>query len=256
MPRSAPWLTHLVGRPLAILSFRQQRVEADFRYALVRVRENMENIALYRGEEEEGVTLRERFGGGDRQLAADHDADEAAELAGQWVYARSPSSFPIVVAAPRYFAGAMQLGGLMQTVGSFGQVQRSMSWFVDSYASAGPMARDRRTSVDLPPRDRQGAGGNPRRLRCQRSGGRATCAAARCDHEPAGRDETAGPRGPDTDRRPFDRHHRPVPEPARSTLFRVLAGIWPFGAGRGANFRRTRSSCRSARTFRWARCGM
>ena len=56
------WLTHLVGRPLAILSFKQQRVEADFRYALVRIRENMENIALYRGEEEEAVNLRERFG--------------------------------------------------------------------------------------------------------------------------------------------------------------------------------------------------
>ena len=68
------WLTHLVGRPLALLNFRQQRVEADFRYALVRIRENMESIALYRGEEEERVTLRDRFARGDRQLAADHDA--------------------------------------------------------------------------------------------------------------------------------------------------------------------------------------
>ena len=56
------WLTHLVGRPLAQLNFKQQRVEADFRYALMRVRENMESIALYRGEQEEGVTLRDRFG--------------------------------------------------------------------------------------------------------------------------------------------------------------------------------------------------
>ena len=76
-------LTHLVGRPLSILNFRQQRVEADFRYALVRIRENMESIALYRGEEEEGVTLRDRFAACDRQLVPDHAADQAAELAGQ-----------------------------------------------------------------------------------------------------------------------------------------------------------------------------
>ena len=47
-------------------------------------------------------------------------------------YAQIAIVFPIVVAAPRYFAGAMQLGGLMQTVGAFGQVQSSMSWFVHS----------------------------------------------------------------------------------------------------------------------------
>jgi hypothetical protein len=56
------WLTHLVGRPLAALRFRQQRVEADFRYSLVRVRENVEGIALYSGETEEKATLGHRFG--------------------------------------------------------------------------------------------------------------------------------------------------------------------------------------------------
>jgi len=43
--------------------------------------------------------------------------------------------FPVVVAAPRYFAGAMELGGMMQTVGAFGQVQSALSWFVSAYAS-------------------------------------------------------------------------------------------------------------------------
>src|SRR4029079_3447130 len=57
------WLTHLVGRPLAALRFRQQRMEADFRYALVRVRENVEGIALYRGEKEENAALHHRFAG-------------------------------------------------------------------------------------------------------------------------------------------------------------------------------------------------
>src|SRR6185437_5143815 len=55
------WLTHVVGRPLAALNFRQQRVEADFRYALVRVRENVEGIALYHGEKEEQELLYDRF---------------------------------------------------------------------------------------------------------------------------------------------------------------------------------------------------
>ena len=127
------WLTHLVGRPLAILSFRQQRVEADFRYALVRVRENMENIALYHGEEEEGVTLRHRFSAVIANWRLIMNRTKLLNtLTG--AYDQVAGIFPIVVAAPRYFAGSMQLGGLVQTAGSFGQVQGSMSWFVASYA--------------------------------------------------------------------------------------------------------------------------
>ena len=97
-------LTHLVGRPLSILSFRQQRVEADFRYALVRVRENMESIALYRGEEEEGVTLRDRFGA---VIDNWYQIMRRTKLLNSLVngYAQIAIIFPIVVAAPRYFAG-------------------------------------------------------------------------------------------------------------------------------------------------------
>jgi vitamin B12/bleomycin/antimicrobial peptide transport system ATP-binding/permease protein len=127
------WLTHLVGRPLALLSFRQQRVEADFRYALVRIRENMENIALYRGEAEEDVNLRERFAAviaNWRQIMTRTKLLNSLTVG----YDQVAIIFPIVVAAPRYFAGAMQLGGLMQTVGSFAQVQGAMSWFVGAYA--------------------------------------------------------------------------------------------------------------------------
>jgi putative ATP-binding cassette transporter len=127
------WLTHLVGRPLALLSFKQQRVEADFRYALVRFRENMESIALYRGEQEEGVNLRERFGA---VIANWRQIMTRTKLLNSLVvgYDQVAVIFPIVVAAPRYFAGSMQLGGLMQTVGSFGSVQSSMSWFIGAYA--------------------------------------------------------------------------------------------------------------------------
>ncbi len=126
-------LTHLIGRPLSLLNFRQQRVEADFRYALMRVRENVESIALYSGEQEEGVTLRERFA---EVIENWYQIMRRTKLLNSLVngYAQVAVIFPIVVAAPRYFAGAMQLGGLMQTVGAFAQVQGSMSWFVDSYA--------------------------------------------------------------------------------------------------------------------------
>jgi putative ATP-binding cassette transporter len=126
--------THLVGRPLAALNFRQQRVEADFRYALVRVRENMEGIALYRGEGEEKSTLMHRFGaviGNWRAIMTRMKLLNTLTVG----YDQVAVIFPIVVAAPRYFSGAMQLGGLMQTIGAFSQVQGSLSWFVSAYAS-------------------------------------------------------------------------------------------------------------------------
>jgi putative ATP-binding cassette transporter len=127
-------LTHLVGRPLSALNFRQQRVEADFRYALVRVRENMEGIALYKGEDEEKATLLHRF----RAVIGNWYAIMSrTKMLNTLVvgYEQVAGIFPVVVAAPRYFAGTIQLGGLMQTVGAFGQVQGSLSWFVTAYAS-------------------------------------------------------------------------------------------------------------------------
>jgi vitamin B12/bleomycin/antimicrobial peptide transport system ATP-binding/permease protein len=128
------WLTHLVGRPLVGLRFQQQRVEADFRYALVRLRENMEGVALYNGEKEEKSELFHRF----------HNV-----ITNWWgimvrtkylnamvsCYSQIAIIFPIVVAAPRYFSGQLELGGLTQTAGAFGQVQSSLSWFVNAYSS-------------------------------------------------------------------------------------------------------------------------
>jgi vitamin B12/bleomycin/antimicrobial peptide transport system ATP-binding/permease protein len=127
-------LTHLVGRPLSALNFRQQRVEADFRYALVRVRENMEGIALYRGEAEEKATLNHRFRnviGNWRAIMTRMKLLNTLTVG----YDQVAVIFPVVVAAPRYFSGAMQLGGLMQTISAFGEVQGSLSWFVSAYAS-------------------------------------------------------------------------------------------------------------------------
>jgi vitamin B12/bleomycin/antimicrobial peptide transport system ATP-binding/permease protein len=128
------WLTHVVGRPLVGLRFQQQRVEADFRYALVRFRENMEGIALYRGEAEENDNLINRF----RNVISNwwgimiRIKRLNALTSG---YSQIAIIFPYVVAAPRYFSGQIELGGLMQTGGAFGQVQNSLSWFVNVYAT-------------------------------------------------------------------------------------------------------------------------
>jgi putative ATP-binding cassette transporter len=223
------WLTHLVGRPLAILSFKQQRVEADFRYALMRIRENMESIALYRGEEEEGVTLRERFGA---VIANWRQIMTRTKMLNSLVvgYDQVAVIFPIVVAAPRYFSGAMQLGGLMQTVGSFASVQGSMSWFVSAYAQ---LAQWRAIVERLATFHRAIVA-----ARAETHGGFTTAGA------PAGEvhlsDVTM--RLPDGTKllegaslRLTAGHSVVITGRSgsgKSTLFRVLAGIWPFGQGR------------------------
>lgn len=128
------WLTHLVGRKLVPLNFRKQRVEADFRFALVRVRENTEGIALYGGEAEEQQTLLVRFAAlaaNWRELMQRYKFLNALTAG----YGQVASVFPIVVAAPRYFAGQVTLGVVTQTSGAFGEVQGAMSWFVDTYST-------------------------------------------------------------------------------------------------------------------------
>ena len=222
------WLTHLIGRPLALLSFKQQRVEADFRYALVRIRENMEGIALYRGEDEERVTLGERFAA---VVANWRQIMTRTKLLNSLTngYSQVAVVFPIVVAAPRYFSGAIQLGGLMQTVGAFAQVQGSMSWFVESYAS---LAQWRAIVERLATFDRAIV-----KARAEAHGGFTTSEA------PAGTvrlhdvtmslpDGTKLLDGADLS---LTAGHSVVitgrTGSGKSTLFRVLAGLWPFGHG-------------------------
>jgi len=126
------WIAHRVGKPLVDLNFNQQRFEADFRFALVRFRENSEGIALYRGETAELKNFAERF---------------AAVIDNWWslmvkqkqlgwftsFYGQLAIIFPYVVVAPRFFSGAMQLGGIFQTASAFGQVQGALSWFINAY---------------------------------------------------------------------------------------------------------------------------
>ena len=123
-----------IGRPLIALNFAQQRYEADFRFSLVRLRENAESVALYGGEPRERSIFVDRF---------THVVDNfwaimrRIKALGWWTnfYAQFAIIFPYLVAAPRYFAKTMQLGGLMQTASAFNSVQTALSFLINSYTS-------------------------------------------------------------------------------------------------------------------------
>ncbi|MCM2971178.1 ABC transporter ATP-binding protein/permease [Larsenimonas suaedae] len=127
-------ITHYVGRRLISLNFTQQRYEANFRFSMARLRENSERIALYGGEETEKHFLRQRFTMVWRNFMSIMNTQKY--LVGfTSAYSQAAIIFPILIAAPAYFGGAMQLGGLMRVVNAFGRVQDALSWFVDNYAA-------------------------------------------------------------------------------------------------------------------------
>jgi putative ATP-binding cassette transporter len=121
-----------LGRPLIGLNFMAERLSANFRYALMRLRENAENIAFYQGERVERATLMNRF---------------AAVIANVWALLfrglkfdgfnlavnQLAVVFPFILQAPRFFSGAIKLGDVMQTSQAFGQVQDALSFFRMSY---------------------------------------------------------------------------------------------------------------------------
>jgi len=114
-------LTHFVGRRLIGINFQQERYEADFRFSLVRLRENAEGVALYRGERSEEYHLRERFGA----IQANwHELMRYTKRLTFFTVGYNQASviFPFLVGAPRYFAGEIPLGGLIQISNAFGQV--------------------------------------------------------------------------------------------------------------------------------------
>ncbi len=126
------WLTHKIGKPLIKINFDQQRYEADFRFSLVRLRENCESIAFYSGESREEKLFLGRFA----SVVANFRKIMKRQKQLTWFtsgYGQIAIIFPILVAAPRYFAKEMQLGGLLQTMSAFGKVQDALSFFVDSY---------------------------------------------------------------------------------------------------------------------------
>jgi putative ATP-binding cassette transporter len=125
-------LTHLIGRPLIALNFQQQRYEADFRFNLVRVRENSEQIALLAGEDAERGRLQMRFSAVvSNWMAIMSRQKKLTFLTAS--YGQAAVVFPYIMVSPAYFAGIVQLGGLMQTANAFGRVQEALSVFVNVY---------------------------------------------------------------------------------------------------------------------------
>ncbi|MFZ0623548.1 MAG: ABC transporter ATP-binding protein/permease [Pseudolabrys sp.] len=223
-------LTHLIGRALTALNFQQQRYEADFRFNLVRVRENSEQIALLDGEQTERNRLLTRFG----------------NIAGNWLaimsrqkkltfltagYGQISSVFPFVVVSPAYFAGAIQLGGLMQTASAFGSVQGALSFFVTAYRSIAEWRAviERLAGFDESIAAARAAATRPpviafapsdagivsfKDLAVQLPNGAPLVNANDLSIKLGERVLVSGPSGS-----------------GKSTLFRALAGIWPFGKG-------------------------
>ncbi|WP_338860548.1 ABC transporter ATP-binding protein/permease [Mycetohabitans rhizoxinica] len=128
------YITHRVNHPLVSINYQQQRVEADFRFSLIRLRENADQIALYEGERTEEKALQGVFG---------HVRDNWRMIMRYTrrlnivvvSYSQLAIVFPFIAAAPKYFAKAVSYGGYQQTIGAFGTVSNAFSWFISSYST-------------------------------------------------------------------------------------------------------------------------
>ena len=225
------WLAHKIGKPLILLNFNQQKYEADFRYNLVRFRENCEGVALYRGEEDELRGFRARFNAVFENWWAIMKRQKLLTFltAG---YSQAAVIFPFVVGAPRFFSGAIQLGGLVQISNSFGQVQGALSWFIDAYtnfaswkASVDRLISFHNAVVRAQEENRAGLG--LARVADEKN---TDLVASNLELElPTGRMLLAG-----INITVESGDHLLIIGPSgsgKSTLFRAIAGIWPFGAG-------------------------
>ena len=133
------YLVHKVGKKLIGLEFEQQKFEADFRFSMMRVRENSESIAFYRGEGSEMESFLDRFKNVIKNFRALMTKTKHLNFYVNG-YAQLAVIVPLILAAPKYFSKEIQLGGLMQTVSAFGRVQDALSYFVDSYATIAGLA--------------------------------------------------------------------------------------------------------------------
>lgn len=221
------WLAHKLGRPLIGLNYDQQRYEADFRYGLVRLRENAEGVAFYRGEHDERRGLNARF----EHVIANFRGLMTCGKRLNWftnVYDQFATIFPFIVAAPRFFNGSLQLGGLMQTASAFGRVQDALSWFVSAYATLASWKAtvDRLTSFhEAIQRVSAAADG----ITVTEQSPRNITASALDVRLPNGKPLLDGiaavlPAGSNV-------LVTGASGIGKSTLFRALAGIWPFGSG-------------------------
>ncbi len=239
------WITQRIGRPQIPLNFEQQRVEADFRHHMVRVREYSESIALDGGEGVERTQLEGRFGAVLdnylRLIKAQKNLVWFTSFFGQ-----AAVVFPFVVAAPRFFSGAIQLGELMQIAGAFDKVQGALSWFVDNYPNLATWraTTDRLTSFEASLAQMRAHTDTATNTSLAASGtaniaSGAAAASVQTSTELRTQNlQVALPNGVALLAHTALRAHAGErvllqgPSGAgKSTLFRALAGIWPFASG-------------------------
>jgi putative ATP-binding cassette transporter len=223
-------LTHLIGKPLIRLDFNQQRFEADFRFSLVRLRENSEGVALYRGEREELEGFRGRF----VNVITNWWALMLKQKQIGWFtsfYHQLAIIFPYVVVSPRFFSGQIQLGGIFQTASAFGQVQGALSWFINAYTqfAAWKATCDRLIGFSATMdkvRDQAG------KLEGERVEGTEKTLAI---EDLALALPQGAPLLHSTSLKLNPKEHVLITGPSgagKSTFFRALAGIWPYWKGR------------------------
>jgi putative ATP-binding cassette transporter len=231
-------LTYLVGRPIVTANMRQNATEADYRFALVRLRENSEAVALIRGEADEKKVLTNYF----TEVLASTIGLMRTQRRLMWLtsfYATVGIVYPTLVASPRFFAGAITLGVLMQITAAFGQVQTALNYFVDNFPRLAEwrahverllefdMALDATveattddgevTTLILVDCAKKGCDEELRfdDLRITTVDGNIVIGDANSEVSKGERVLIVGPSGS-----------------GKSTLFRAIAGLWPWGAGK------------------------
>jgi vitamin B12/bleomycin/antimicrobial peptide transport system ATP-binding/permease protein len=233
------WVTHLVGRPLVKLNFDQQRYEADFRFSLVRLRENAEQVTLLSGEEAEEGRLRNRFANVVRNwYGIMHRTKRLTFLTAG--YNQVAIIFPFLVVSPVYFFGAMTLGGLMQVASAFGQVQSSLSFFVTAYTNIADWKAvlDRLAGFEASIDWARGLDQTAPRVELISDGGDALHVEDLAVSVPSGQEIV---RVKDLSIELGERVLVTGPSGSgKTSLFRALGGVWPFGEGsiripKGAN---------------------
>lgn len=221
----ATWIAFRLGRPLIRLNFLNEKLTANFRYALMRLREYAENVAFYQGTAIERGTLLGRF---------------SALIGNVWamvyrslkfdgfnlVVSQVAVVFPFILQAPRFFSGAIKLGDVMQTSQAFGQVQDSLSFFRTSYDTFAQYRAtlDRLTGFldanqqarELPKVDTHEAADGLRieGLDVLRPDGHRLLADLALELVPGQALLIKGPSGS-----------------GKTTLLRALAGLWPYAEG-------------------------
>jgi vitamin B12/bleomycin/antimicrobial peptide transport system ATP-binding/permease protein len=222
-------VTHVIGRALVPLYFERQKVEADFRFSLARLREYTEQVALLSGEKAEQGSLGRRFGA----VISNYLAIVARRkqlMAFTATYGQVSPIIPYIFAAPFYFAGKIQLGVMSQTAGAFGRVEGALNFFVTYYTSLADFKAvlDRLASFDSSIATAQDtASKGPRivsapadgpvsldNLRVALPTGRTIVTAEALKLAPGQSVLITGPSGS-----------------GKSTLLRATSGIWPYGAG-------------------------